>query len=70
MPRLGRLRALSLKLTGAKTSGLGHAAFRTRSQQALERRVAALKGSGHEIGWVEDELGDGPRIAATIPMAT
>src|SRR5436305_6818910 len=50
----------SLKLTGTKTSGLGHAAFRTRSPQALERRVAALKGSGYEIGWVEGELGHGP----------
>src|SRR6516165_86019 len=40
----------SLKLTAAKTSGLGHAAFRTRSPQALERRAAALKGSGFGIG--------------------
>ena len=32
-----------LKLTGSKTSGLGHAAFRARSPQALERRVEALK---------------------------
>src|SRR4029077_8836032 len=31
----------SLKLTGSHTSGLGHAAFRTRSPQALERRVKA-----------------------------
>ena len=36
----------SLKLTAAKTSGLGHAAYRCRSPQALERRAAALKGSG------------------------
>ena len=36
----------SLKLTAAKTSGMGHAAFRTRSPQALERRAAALKVSG------------------------
>src|SRR5438270_12992342 len=49
----------SLKLTGTKTSGLGHAAFRTRSPQALERRAAAPQGSGHEVGWVEDELGHG-----------
>ena len=41
----------SLKLTASKTSGLGHAAFRTRSPQALERRAAALKGSGFDIGW-------------------
>jgi catechol 2,3-dioxygenase len=50
----------SLKLTGSKTSGLGHAAFRARSPQALERRVAALKASGRGIGWIENELGHGP----------
>ena len=50
----------SLKLTGSKTSGLGHAAFRTRSPQALERRVAALKAAGAGIGWVDNELGHGP----------
>jgi catechol 2,3-dioxygenase len=57
----------SLKLTGTNTSGLGHAAFRTRSQQALERRVAALKGSGYEIGWVKDELGHGPAYRCHDP---
>ena len=50
----------SLKLTGSKTSGLGHAAFRARSPQALERRVAALKAAGAGIGWVDNELGHGP----------
>jgi catechol 2,3-dioxygenase len=50
----------SLKLTGSNTSGLGHVAFRARSPQALDRRVGALKGSGHEVGWVEGELGHGP----------
>jgi hypothetical protein len=35
-----------LKLTASKLPGLGHVAYRTRSPQALERRVAALKGSG------------------------
>jgi catechol 2,3-dioxygenase len=49
----------SLKLTATKTSGLGHAAFRTRSPQALQRRVTALQGSGYEIGWSDDELGHG-----------
>jgi len=57
----------SLKLTGTNTSGLGHAAFRARSQQALERRVAALKGSGYEIGWVDDELGHGPAYRCHDP---
>jgi len=30
----------SLQLTGSRAFGLGHAAFRARSPQALERRVA------------------------------
>ena len=50
----------SLKLTEAKTSGLGHVAFRARSPQALERRVAALQSSGLGIGWSEGDLGHGP----------
>jgi catechol 2,3-dioxygenase len=50
----------SLKLTGSKTSGLGHAAFRARSEQALERRVAALKGSGFDVGWIDGDIGHGP----------
>ena len=50
----------SLKLTGAKTSGLGHAAFRTRSPQALLRRVAALEASGLGLGWHHGEPGHGP----------
>jgi catechol 2,3-dioxygenase len=50
----------SLKLTASNTSGLGHAAFRARSPQALQRRVKALQGSGYEVGWHEGELGHGP----------
>src|SRR6202048_5269649 len=43
----------SLKLTAADTSGMEHMALRARSPQALERRVAALKDSGFEIGWTD-----------------
>ena len=50
----------SLQLTGSHTSGLGHAALRARSPQALQRRVAALEQSGLGIGWHEGELGHGP----------
>ncbi len=57
----------SLVLTGSETSGLGHAAFRCRSPQALERRVAALKGSGFEIGWTENEIGHGPAFRCRDP---
>ena len=49
----------SLQLTAAKTSGLGHAAFRCRSPQALERRVAALRAEGAEVWAHEGELGHG-----------
>jgi catechol 2,3-dioxygenase len=57
----------TLKLTASKTSGMGHMAFRARSPQALERRVAALKNSGHEIGWTEGDLGHGPAFAFHDP---
>src|SRR5512143_3440104 len=50
----------SLQLTASKTSGLGHAAFRTRSPQALERRVAALRADGAEVWEERDSLGHGP----------
>lgn len=50
----------SLQLTGSHTSGLGHAAFRARSPQALQRRVKAIESSGAGIGWHEGELGHGP----------
>jgi catechol 2,3-dioxygenase len=39
----------SLQLTASRTSGLGHAAFRARSPQALQRRVKALEGSGYTV---------------------
>jgi catechol 2,3-dioxygenase len=50
----------SLQLTASRTSGLGHAAFRTRSAAALERRLAALRGDGVELWEVTDSLGHGP----------
>ena len=49
----------SLILTASHTSGLGHAAFRARSAQALQRRVVALEREGAGIGWVEG-VGHGP----------
>ena len=57
----------SLKLTDSKTSGLGHAAFRTRSPQALERRAAALKGSGFDVGWTDGDLGHGKSFMCKDP---
>ena len=57
----------SLKLTASKTSGMEHMALRARSPQALERRVAALKGSGFDIGWVEGDMGQGPAFRCRDP---
>src|SRR4051794_29723096 len=57
----------SLKLTASKTSGMEHMALRARSQQALERRVAALKRSGFDIGWTDGDLGHGPAFRCRDP---
>jgi catechol 2,3-dioxygenase len=57
----------TLKLTASKLPGLGHFAYRTRSPQALERRVAALESSGLGKGWTEGDLGHGPSYAFTSP---
>ncbi len=57
----------SLKLTAAAKPGLGHMAFRARTRQALERRVAALKGSGFDVGWTEGDVGHGPAFVCRDP---
>jgi catechol 2,3-dioxygenase len=55
----------TLKLTASKLPGLGHFAYRVRSPQALERRVAALESSGRGTGWTDGDLGHGPAYAFT-----
>jgi catechol 2,3-dioxygenase len=57
----------TLKITDAKVPAMGHCAFRTRSPQALERRVAALKGSGFEVGWTDGDLCHGPAYLCRDP---
>ncbi|TYR30675.1 catechol 2,3-dioxygenase [Mesorhizobium microcysteis] len=49
----------TLKLTTAKTTGVGHIAYRTSSQAALERRVKVIEQMGCGIGWTEGDLGHG-----------
>ena len=57
-----------MKLTASKTSrALDYMALRARSQQALERRVAALKGSGFDIGWIDGDMGQGPTFRCWDP---
>jgi catechol 2,3-dioxygenase len=57
----------SLKLTASTTSGMGHMAFRTRSPQALERRAAALVGSGFDVGWSDGDVGHGKTFVCRDP---
>ena len=49
----------TLKLTASNTTGVGHIGYRTTSEQALLRRVAAIEALGAGIGWVEGDLGHG-----------
>lgn len=49
----------SIKVTESAQAGMQHAALRTSSPEALERRVASLTGSGIEGTWAEDEFGYG-----------
>jgi len=49
----------SLKVTEAKQSGLGHAAWRADGPEALEHAVAVIEQSGLGEGWIDGDLGHG-----------
>jgi catechol 2,3-dioxygenase len=49
----------TLKLTASTTTGVGHIGYRCTSRAALERRVAAIRALGAEIGWTRGDLGHG-----------
>lgn len=49
----------SLKLTASDTNGVGRTLFRTSSEEALQRRVAAIEKSGLGHGWRDPEVGVG-----------
>lgn len=57
----------TLKVTEASEAGLGHAAWRASSPQALERRVQALEASGQGRGWIDGDKGHGPAYQFTTP---
>ena len=46
-------------MTAAPRAGLGHVAWRARSPQALERRVAAIEATGLGRGWIDGDVGHG-----------
>jgi catechol 2,3-dioxygenase len=57
----------SLQITASNNSGMGHMAFRARSQQALDRCVAKFKGTEYEIGWSDGDVGHGPAYKVRDP---
>jgi catechol 2,3-dioxygenase len=57
----------TLKLTAHNQPGIGHFAWRARSPQALERRVAAIEKTGLGKGWTEGDLGHGPAFVFKTP---
>ncbi|BBY61912.1 VOC family protein [Mycolicibacterium helvum] len=57
----------SLKVTEASAAGMGHAALRSSSSEALERRVASLKQGDVEGTWFDDEFGYGKTFAFRSP---
>ncbi len=57
----------TLKLTASPASGVGRVALRTGSQEALERRAAAIEATGRGIGWKDGEQGVGRSYAFTDP---
>src|SRR5262249_52166834 len=54
-------------LTPSERAGIGHLAYRTYSQAALDRRVAALEAAGVEGAWSDGDLGHGPAYAFLDP---
>src|SRR6478735_6690049 len=50
----------TVKLTASADAGVGRTTFRATSQEALERRVAAIEATGLGIGWEDGEVGTGP----------
>lgn len=57
----------TLKLTAHKHSGIGHFAWRTRSQEALQARVKNIEATGLGIGWEDHECGYGKAYKFRYP---
>lgn len=58
----------SVKVTEAAQAGMGHAALRTSSPEALDRRVASLQAdTAVESKWHEDEYGYGKNFRYQTP---
>ena len=49
----------TLKLTASTTTGIAHVGYRASSEQALQRRAAAIEKMGAGIGWSKGDNGHG-----------
>jgi catechol 2,3-dioxygenase len=57
----------TLKLTAAKSAGIGHMAFRATSPERLRHRVAVVEKSGFGRGWIDGDVGHGPAYRFQTP---
>jgi len=57
----------SLRVTEAPQAGMGHAALRTSSPEALERRVKSLKDGNVDGRWKDDDFGYGKTFQYQTP---
>ncbi|MFZ0503050.1 MAG: VOC family protein, partial [Chthoniobacterales bacterium] len=57
----------TLKLTAAKTSGIGHVALRARSAQVLAHLVEHLGTNGVQGDWIDSDIGHGPAFRFSDP---
>jgi catechol 2,3-dioxygenase len=58
---------VTIKLTAHETSGIGRTSLRAASPEALERRVKEIEATGHGVGWVDGDPGNGPTYLFTDP---
>jgi len=66
----GEYQPYGLKLTESELPGLGHAAIRAWSPEALERRVEAIEAVGWASAGTRGITGTVPRSSSAIPTAT
>lgn len=57
----------TIKLTASDAAGVGRTSMRASSQDALERRVAAIEKTGLGEGWIDGEVGTGPTFTFRDP---
>jgi catechol 2,3-dioxygenase len=57
----------SLKLTAARSSGIGRTGLRAASAEALQRRVEQIEAAGLGVGWQDGDAGIGPAYVFRDP---